>query len=205
MRFAGSKSFLYLLFLVPACAHYEARPTPEPPREAMMAQTVEGIRLTASRPEESYGAFEADLQGNGIFPLLLYYQNDSALSVQAARRDIVLSSRGGGCRQLAVGDVSERIGFSPAGRYFAWSYGLFGIGIIPGTIDHFKAEEANRAISQDLVAKELRDVTLAPSEKAQGFVFFECPNNSRPTELREALSAADGRLLRFTIEFPDIR
>ena len=66
-------------------------------------------------------------------------------------------------------------------------------------------EYLKAAISQDLVAKELRDVTLAPSEKAQGFVFFECPNSSRPTELREALSTADGRLLRFTIEFLDSR
>lgn len=206
MRAAAARLVWYSIVLsFAACAHYQARPTPDLQRDGAMGQTIEGVRLMVGRAEESYGAFEADLKGQGVFPLLLHYQNDSAAAVSAARRDILLTSQGVRCKQLSLGDVSERIGFSPAGRYFAWSYGLLGIGIVPGTIDHFKAEEANRTLSDDLVAKELQDFTLAPSGRALGFVFFECPNGAPPTEVRELLSSSDGRVFHFVVPFVEGR
>lgn len=195
-------SFLvFVVTLLSACAHYEARPTPAVPSRQALAQAVDGVELAVAPPEDAYSAFEADWRGNGIFPLLLHVENRSEWVISSARRDLVLSTRLGICRQLSIGDVRERVGFSPAGRYFAWSYGLFGIGIVPGAIDHFKAEEANHAMTQDLVSKEMRDLSLTPAEKADGFVFFDCGVGELPTSLQDELTAPGDRKLRFSIPF----
>lgn len=187
------------LVSIVGCAHYDIRLIPDPPKELVLHRSQAGVTLMVSHPKDAFATFDANLHGNDIFPVLLFFENHTERTLTVSKRDMTLSGDELKFRQLSAGEVSERLLFSPAGRYFAWSFGLFGIGIVPGIIDHFKAESANQAIWQDILAKELRDFAAGPGDVVKGFVFFDVPGINSPSQFTSIATTSDGQIRRFVV------
>ena len=110
-----------------------------------------------------------------------------------------LSSPAAAYRPLGTSEVAERLQYAPLGRYCAWSFGLFGIGMIPGIVEYFRAETANRAIWNDLSSKRLATGPVRLGDAVSGFVFFEVPRQVDPEELQSTVTTADGQTLRYVL------
>ena len=180
------------------CAHYAVRPTPTALREPIV-RNESGVSLAMAQPADAMAAFDADLRRRGVFPVLLHLENRAGTSVTIARESMRLSSAAGVHRQLSSSDVAERLQYSPMARYFAWSFGLFGIGMIPGIVDYFRAETANRAIWDDIARKRLASVSVRSGDVMSGFVFFDVARSVQAEELETTVVTADGQTLRYVL------
>jgi len=184
------------------CAHYAVRPMPGAPAIPALRSAQAGVELTVSEPRDAYAAFDADLRASGVFPVLLQVANHSAQAVTVSPRTLKLTGQGASYRLLGPGDVSERIQYSPAAHYFSWGYGLLGLGVVPGTVDHFRAEAANRDIWRDLRQKSLGETTASAGGMVRGFVYFEVPESTAPLQLTALVTTSDGGALRYVVDFP---
>ena len=111
-------------------------------------------------------------------------------TVMFARGRATLTDDRRAFRQLTPDDVAARHRFSPTLRYFAWSIGLFGIGIIPGMIDGFNAIDANARIRSGLHDKALHGRALAPEQSTEGFLYFDVAKDTPGLRLAQALTAS---------------
>lgn len=186
------------------CAHYKIRPLPDSTGPGMLRSSKSAIDLSVLPPEEKaadYSAFDADLRRSGIFPVFVRVDNHSEREVAVNRITMTLSDQRQTFAQLGPDQVSDRLEFSPTARYFAWSFGLFGIGIIPGVVDGYNAVSANRTMRQDMSEKLLRNRTLPPGGFVMGFLFFDVPETLTPTRFSARITiGADAESLSFVFD-----
>ena len=165
-------------------------------------QAHSDVSLAMGQPSDAKAAFDVNLRKARVFPVLLQIENRSPSAVSVVRESVKLSGPAGAYRRLTSSEVSERVQYSPAARYFAWSFGLFGIGIIPGIVDHFRAEAANRAIWRDIQEKRLDDAPVGSGRTTRGFVYFDAPTSSDPRQFECTIETSDGNHLQYVLPLP---
>jgi len=205
----GTRKSFYLWTMVATlvvffgCAHYEIKPVPSFPRAGMLKNSQSGVDIYISSFEDegvAADAFDADLRGNNVFGLFVRIANHSNEEVRVSRKRMLLSCDQRFFPQMTFDNVANRLRFSPIKRYFAWSLGLLGIGIIPGTVDGYKAVSENRSMQEDLSDKVLRNRILLPGGVVAGFLFFDVDKTVQPTDFTVEIGTSSGQKVLFSME-----
>ena len=135
----------------------------------------------ANRQESTFGQ---DMSQKGILPVMVFLQNTGAQPLKVTPTRISLEFQDGG----EVNGNSTPTALLPApppstGEKVAWAVGVTALVLIvlaagPTTIPALRKSPAGirkEKLQEELQKTELREVTLAKGESAQGFVYFYIP------------------------------
>ena len=130
--------------------------------------------LTEAR--EIKEAFRVDLRKQGLLPILLVAENRSALSSFILAKDKVQVFND--ATGITNTSHQNQVASGTGGRA-ALAVGMVGLSL-PLVIAGLKMASDATVIQHNLADKELYSRTLAPGQKAQGFIYFQYPKGIPP-------------------------
>lgn len=185
------------LLAMAACASYTARTVPiNQPNAYAHQQSVAGLTVVAdvygTEPKYKSVFDTVPSYERGYLPINVIVYNDSPEPVSIAVGSITVTTRSGSILQpIPAEQVAEQVLRSTTGRYFAG-----------GVLAAGSSKGANDRIRADFAAKGLKDQTIPPGGRSQGFLFFA---NTEPFQTLTARGLRHGNELRVVeIGMPDI-
>lgn len=129
--------------------------------------------------EKSERAFDTNMPGEGVLPILISVENNGRESFDVNVADVRLLGEKP-LKLLAPEDAAVRAQRGTAGRALGWSV-IVPIITIPFAIGGSAIHTANvnQQIVRDFTAKGLPDGAVLPNKERSGFVFFESDGNRK--------------------------
>lgn len=175
----------FLALLAAGCASYTPSSAPVPRAADAKAEVAEGGVVIGVdpyvEPERQKSAFDADFDEAGVLAIQLSAANEGGKRVLIRRSDMLLTLPDGSqIRPAGATSVVTKVGESGSVVGATIMFGIIGL-LAAGSAE----DTARAARTNDYRSKELQDLSLAPGESGDGFVFFIPPPETEPFETAE--------------------